>query len=138
MMLVTVFGGTGFLGHHIVEALAREARLSAWRCAIPIGPSSLAVRTEGARIGRRGRDEGAVAAAVAGADGVVDGVSTYVERGSVTYRHVHERGAGNQPLDVVFRRLIDDFDSSFLIARRMSACSRFDFLESSGSAGVAV
>jgi hypothetical protein len=60
------------------------------------------------------------------------------ERGGVTYRDVHERGAGNQPLDVVFRRSIDDFDSSFLIARRMSACSRFDLLESSGSAGVAV
>ena len=23
-MLVTVFGGTGFLGHHVVEALTRE------------------------------------------------------------------------------------------------------------------
>jgi NADH dehydrogenase len=41
------------------------------------------------------RDEGAVAAAVAGADGVVNAVSAYVEQGGITYRDIHERGAGN-------------------------------------------
>ena len=41
------------------------------------------------------RDEGAVAAAVAGADGVVNAVSAYLEQGGITYRDIHERGAGN-------------------------------------------
>jgi NADH dehydrogenase len=41
------------------------------------------------------RDENAVAAAIAGADAVVNAVSAYVEGGGITYRDVHELGAGN-------------------------------------------
>ena len=39
------------------------------------------------------RDQAAVAAAVAGADAVVNAVSAYVEKGGVTFEAVHERGA---------------------------------------------
>ena len=97
MTLVTVFGGTGFLGRHIVEGLAREGvtvRIAVRhpdRAVIPGGLAGGQLASAAADI----RDEGAVAAAVAGADGVVNAVSAYVERGGVTYRDVHERGAGN-------------------------------------------
>jgi uncharacterized protein YbjT (DUF2867 family) len=97
MTLVTVFGGTGFLGHHIVEDLAREGiavRIAVRhpdRASVPGGPERGQVASVAADV----RDEGAVAAAVAGADGVVNAVSAYVERGAVTYRNVHEQGAGN-------------------------------------------
>jgi uncharacterized protein YbjT (DUF2867 family) len=41
------------------------------------------------------RQEDSVVAAVAGADGVVNAVSAYVEKGDVTYRAVHVQGALN-------------------------------------------
>ena len=41
------------------------------------------------------REEKSVAAAVAGADGVVNAVSAYVEKGDVTYTAVHVQGALN-------------------------------------------
>ena len=97
MASVTVFGGTGFLGRHIVEGLIREgATVRAAvrhpnRAAIRGGPE----RGQLAAVAADVRDEGTVAAAVAGAEGVVNAVSAYVERGGVTYTDVHERGAGN-------------------------------------------
>ena len=39
------------------------------------------------------RDQASVAAAVAGADAVVNAVSAYVEKGGVTFEAVHEQGA---------------------------------------------
>ena len=39
------------------------------------------------------RDQASVAAAVAGADAVVNAVSAYLEKGDVTFESVHERGA---------------------------------------------
>jgi uncharacterized protein YbjT (DUF2867 family) len=45
-MLVTVSGGTGFLGHHIVEALARESTTVRVAVRHPDGAVILAVRTE--------------------------------------------------------------------------------------------
>lgn len=97
MTLVTVFGGTGFLGRHIVEGLAQEGmtvRIAARhpdRAVIPRGSAREQLASVAADI----RDEEAVGAAIAGADGVVNAVSAYVERGGVTYRDVHERGASN-------------------------------------------
>lgn len=98
MALVTVFGGTGFLGRRIVERLASAGEIV--RVA--------ARRPERARAGlyRAGpgravpfaadvREEKSVAAAVAGADGVVNAVSAYVEKGDVTYTAVHVQGALN-------------------------------------------
>ena len=41
------------------------------------------------------RDEGAGGAAISGVDGVVNAVSAYAEKGGITYRDIHERGAGN-------------------------------------------
>ena len=39
------------------------------------------------------RDQASVAAAVVGADAVVNAVSAYVEKGGVTFEAVHEQGA---------------------------------------------
>ena len=97
MKLVTVFGGTGFLGRYIVEGLAREGvtvRIAVRhpdRAVLHAAPDGGQITSMAADV----RDEGAVAAAVAGADGVVNAVSAYVEQGGITYRDIHERGAGN-------------------------------------------
>jgi NADH dehydrogenase len=91
MALVTVFGGTGFLGRHIVETLARDGetvRIAARHAAPPRGDRFASVTADI-------RHESAVAAAVAGADAVVNAVSAYVEGGGITYRDVHELAAGN-------------------------------------------
>jgi uncharacterized protein YbjT (DUF2867 family) len=47
------------------------------------------------------RDQGSVAAAIAGADAVVDAVSAYVEKGGVTFEAVHVRGAENVAREAV-------------------------------------
>jgi NADH dehydrogenase len=94
---VTVFGGTGFLGRRIVKRLSVEgvtvriavrhperAVIDAGHGEGPIVPMTADVR-----------NEGAVAAAIAGADSVVNAVSAYVEGRGVSYRAVHEHGASN-------------------------------------------
>lgn len=95
MKLVTVFGGTGFLGRHIVDRLTAAAvgvRIAARHPARPsAGRAGGAVETVAADI----RDPRSVEAAVACADGVVNAVSAYVEKAGVTYAAVHERGAAH-------------------------------------------
>ncbi len=96
MTTVSVFGGTGFLGRRLVRRLATEG--AAVRVAVR--------RPERARsaLGTAGldrvtilwadvRDQAAVAAAVAGADAVVNAVSAYVERGGATFERVHQQAA---------------------------------------------
>ena len=97
MSTVSVFGGTGFLGRRLVGRLAAEG-----------ATVRVAVRhRERAQSALRGAgldrveifsadvlDQASVAAAVAGADAVVNAVSAYVEKGEVTFESVHERGAG--------------------------------------------
>jgi uncharacterized protein YbjT (DUF2867 family) len=82
---VTVFGGTGFLGRRVVQKLCE---------------SSATVRTASRHPGRAegdnvkqiaadAHDERSVEAAVAGADGVVNAISLYVQHGSDTFYSVH-------------------------------------------------
>jgi uncharacterized protein YbjT (DUF2867 family) len=98
MALITVFGGTGFLGSHIVERLAdrgdivrvavrRSQRIHSSRA--PAGDRRTAAITADVR------DEKSVASAVAGVEGVVNAVSAYVEKGDITYEVIHVRGALN-------------------------------------------
>jgi uncharacterized protein YbjT (DUF2867 family) len=96
MTTVVVFGGTGFLGRRLVHRLAAEGT-----------PVRVAVRhPEGARSPLRSadldqitffradvRDQASVAAAMAGADAVVNAVSAYVEKGGVSFEAVHVQGA---------------------------------------------
>jgi len=96
MTTVSVFGGTGFLGRRLVQRLTAEG--TTVRVAVRHADRARsALRAAGLDrvtvFGADVRDQAAVAAAVAGADAVVDAVSAYVETAGVTFEAVHERGA---------------------------------------------
>jgi uncharacterized protein YbjT (DUF2867 family) len=97
MTLVTVFGGSGFLGRRIVERLLLDGatvRVAARRPAAgAFGDDEESGRLTA--VAADIRDADAVAAAVAQADGAVNAVSAYVERGGTTYEGIHGRGAAN-------------------------------------------
>jgi len=94
--LVTVFGGSGFVGRHVVRALARRAyrvRVAVRRperafFLQPLGGVGqiTAVRTNV-------RDRASVAAAVSGADGVINLVGILYESGRQRFDAVHAEGA---------------------------------------------
>jgi NADH dehydrogenase len=87
--IVTVFGGTGFLGGRIVRRLREEgmvARIAARR-ARQVGPRAATFLATDIR------SDAAVAAALAGAYGAVNAVSLYVERGADTFAAVHVAAA---------------------------------------------
>ena len=93
--LVTVFGGTGFLGRRIVRHLL--GRGFAVRVAVrhpervqAVFPSDEPV-PQG--VAADLHDEAAVAAALAGAHGAVNAVSLYVEHGRDSFDAVHVEGA---------------------------------------------
>lgn len=92
--VVTIFGGTGFLGRHIVRGLSARGR--AVRVAVR-RPQLLEVMkvAEGAvtAVDADIRDDASVAAALAGADAAVNAVGLYVERGLETFDAVHVEGA---------------------------------------------
>ena len=81
--IVTVLGGTGFLGRRVVgHLLDRGFRVRATarhpeRAQPLFGPHMVGAEAVGADV----HDEASVAAALADADAVVDAVSLYVEHG---------------------------------------------------------
>jgi NADH dehydrogenase len=95
--LVTVFGGTGFLGRQVVRhllgrgfrvrvAVRHPERVEAvFRSDEPV-PQAVAADLHG---------EAAVAAALVGAYGVVNAVSLYVEHGRDSFDAVHVKGAAH-------------------------------------------
>jgi uncharacterized protein YbjT (DUF2867 family) len=89
MSCVTVFGGTGFVGRRVVRYL-RESGATV-RVA-----SRHPRQAEGDKIEQiavDAHDERSVEAAIAGADGVVNAMSLYVEHGSDTFHTVHVEAA---------------------------------------------
>src|SRR6266700_2481284 len=92
---VTVFGGTGFLGRRIVRHLryhefpVRVASRHPDRGRRLFGPDDPQLRSVQADI----HDEQSVADALAGAYGVVNAVSLYLERGRETFHSVHVESA---------------------------------------------
>ncbi|MGF1592744.1 MAG: complex I NDUFA9 subunit family protein [Kiloniellaceae bacterium] len=91
---VTVFGGTGFLGRRIVERLLDagcRVRIAARRPQRWADTGGRSARVEG--FAANLRDAGAVAAAMAGTDAVVNAVSLYWEHGGATFRSIHVDGA---------------------------------------------
>jgi uncharacterized protein YbjT (DUF2867 family) len=94
--VVVVFGGAGFLGRRIVHRLTAEGM--AVRVAVR-HPDLARIELRAIGLDRvtvlRGdvRDQASVAAAIVGADAVVDTVSAYVEKGGVTFEAVHVKGA---------------------------------------------
>src|SRR5258705_3136169 len=93
--LVIVFGGTGFLGRRIVRHLryrefaVRIASRHPDRGRQQFGPYDPQLQSVEANI----HDERSVADALAGAYGVVNAVSLYVERGIKTFHSVHVESA---------------------------------------------
>ena len=91
--VVTVFGGTGFLGRRIVRSLlargatVRVAARHPDRAAFPEASDRLQ------RVVADVTDEVSVRAAVEGAGAVANAVALYVERGDATFRAVHLDGA---------------------------------------------
>jgi NADH dehydrogenase len=92
--LITVFGGTGFLGRRIVRHLIDHGfRVrTASRHPEPVRWPS---RSDAPRETTKAdiHDERGVAAALFGAYGAVNAVSLYLERGGVTFDAVHVEGA---------------------------------------------
>jgi NADH dehydrogenase len=92
---VTVFGGTGFLGRRVVLHLrdkgfsVRVASRHPERGREHFGRDAAQLRLVRADI----HDDGSVAEAIAGADGVVNAVSLYVEHGKKTFQAVHVEAA---------------------------------------------
>src|SRR6202165_3357271 len=91
----TVFGGTGFLGRRIVRHLrshgfhVRTASRHPDRGRRLFGPDGPQLQSVGTNI----HDERSVAEALAGAYGVVNAVSLYVEHGGETFHSVHVESA---------------------------------------------
>ncbi|UCH48791.1 MAG: SDR family NAD(P)-dependent oxidoreductase [Betaproteobacteria bacterium] len=91
--LVTVFGGTGFLGQQIVKRLfagghrIRVASRHAERARFQFGSDRIELFNGDIH------DPESVEAAVAEASAVVNAVSLYVEGGGVTFRSLHVDGA---------------------------------------------
>ena len=94
--LATVFGGAGFVGRHIVRALARDG----WRIRVACRRPDLAFHLQ--PLGTPGqihavqanlRFPASVAAAVAGADAVVNLPGILAESGRQTFEGVHVSGA---------------------------------------------
>lgn len=93
--VVTVFGGTGFLGRRVVrhlrdaEVFVRIASRHPERAKRLFGSDNPQLQSVEADI----HDERAIADALAGACGVVNAVSLYVERGQETFHSVHVESA---------------------------------------------
>ncbi|HSP58762.1 MAG TPA: complex I NDUFA9 subunit family protein [Halomonas sp.] len=91
--LITVFGGTGFLGQAIVRELVdagQRVRIAARRPAMPLHTEgSDAIELVRADL----RDSRSVKAAIAGADSVVNAVSLYVEQPDASFEAIHVEGA---------------------------------------------
>ena len=94
--LATVFGGSGFLGRHIVRALARKG----WRIRVAVRrPDLAAFLTPLGGVGQiqpvqaNVRFPGSIAAALEGASAAVNATGVKAESGAQTYAAVHVEGA---------------------------------------------
>src|SRR6201981_1907333 len=85
MSSATVFGGTGFVGRRVV----RHLRESGTRVRIVSRHRGRAEDDGIEQITADAHDERSVAAAVAGADGVVNAISLYVQHRTDTFHSVH-------------------------------------------------
>jgi NADH dehydrogenase len=95
--LVTVFGGSGFIGRYVVERLADRG----WRVRVAVRhPEAAGFLKPLGEVGQISpvyanlHDPKSVAAAVAGANAVVNLVGILFERGRQSFSSLHARGAG--------------------------------------------
>lgn len=89
MNRVTIFGGTGFVGRRVV----RHLRGSSAAVRIASRHPTHADGDDVEQVAADARDERSVEAAIAGADGVVNAISLYVEHGGDTFHSVHVEAA---------------------------------------------
>src|SRR6516165_1778639 len=89
MRLVTVFGGTGFLGRRVVRHLREHEFSVRIRSRKLFGSDDPCLQSVEADI----RDERRVADVLADAYGAVNAVSLYVEHGRETFHSVHVEAA---------------------------------------------
>jgi NADH dehydrogenase len=96
--LVTVFGGSGFIGRYVVRRLAREG----WqvRVAVRRPDQALFLKTAGhvgqvTPVAANVRDSGSVRAAISGAAAVVNLVGILFQAGPQRFEAVHAQGAAN-------------------------------------------
>jgi uncharacterized protein YbjT (DUF2867 family) len=90
--LVTVFGGTGFLGRRVVERLGAAGA----RVRVAVRHTTEGVPSQGGDVEvvyADVRDGTTVAQAVRDSDAVVNAVGLYVEQGEATFQAVHVDGA---------------------------------------------
>jgi uncharacterized protein YbjT (DUF2867 family) len=94
--LVTIFGGSGFVGRHLVQRLAREG----WRIRVAVRrPNEVPEIKTGGDVGQiqifqaNVRHEGSVLEAVEGADVVINLVGLLVQGGKQKFKAVHVDGA---------------------------------------------
>lgn len=95
--LVTIFGGSGFVGRYIAQRMARAG----WRVRVAVRRPERAqfVRTYGVvgqvdPVAANIRDEASVAAALAGADAAVNCVGILAEHGRQKFEALQAEGAG--------------------------------------------
>jgi len=96
MITAVVFGGTGFLGRRFVHRLAAAGALVHVAVRHPEEAPSALPAADLARVKffrTDVREQTSVAAAIVGADAVINSVSAYVEKGGVTFESVHVQGA---------------------------------------------
>jgi len=94
--LVTIFGGSGFVGRYVVQRMARQG----WRVRVAVRRpnEALFVKTYGG-VGQiepvlcNVRDDGSVRDALAGADAAVNCVGILVEQGRNSFDAVHHKAA---------------------------------------------
>ncbi len=94
--VVTVFGGSGFLGRHIVGRLAGQGAKVRAASRHPERTDVPGAGVEGGEIDSvyaDVRDDASVASAVAGSGSVINAVGLYVECGAETFEAIHVRGA---------------------------------------------
>jgi len=92
--VITVFGGSGFLGQGVVRALLARGHTVRLVARHPQRPRF--DRGQEARLQRHAadiREPSAVRAAVAGSRVVINAVSLYTERADLTFEAIHVRGA---------------------------------------------
>ena len=98
MSTIVVFGGGGFLGRRLVNRLTAEGMTVRVAVRHP-DHARFDLRSMGfdlvTVIHADVRDRASVAAALTGMDAAVNAVSTYVEKGGVTFEAVHVQGAEN-------------------------------------------
>jgi uncharacterized protein YbjT (DUF2867 family) len=95
--LVTVFGGTGFLGRHVVRALAKKGyriRVAVRRPDLGFFLQPLGIVGQIQCVQANLRFDGSIARAVAGADAVVNCVGVLAETGRQTFHGLQAEGAG--------------------------------------------